>query len=78
MAEFKRLRTEAGRDHLPFETLVGLTVKPELSVFQSLQGSGMTSGLNMPFDYALGKGSSLDDKKRLMENFANDVIRHFP
>ena len=37
----------------------------------------MTSGLNMPFEYALGRGSSLDAKKRLMERFAEDVIRHF-
>lgn len=37
----------------------------------------MTSGLNMPFEYAFGKGSSLDAKKRLMEEFAEGVIRHF-
>ncbi len=77
MKEINELRKQAGREQLPFETLVGLTVKPELSVFQSLQDNGMTSGLNMPFDYALGKGSSLDDKKRLMERFARDVIHRF-
>lgn len=78
MAELQRLRKHAGRDHLPFETMVGLLAVPELSLFQSMKGTGMTSGLSMPFEYALGKGSSLDDKKRMMEDFAESVIRHFP
>ena len=78
MAELQRLRAEEGRDHLPFETMVGLLAQPELSLFQSMEGTGMTSGLNMPFEYALGRGSSLDAKKRMMERFAEDVIRHFP
>lgn len=77
MQELYRLRVEAGRDHLPFDTLVGLMAAPELSTFEPLFDSGMTSGLNMPFEYALGRGSSLDDKKRLMEGFAEQVIRHF-
>jgi probable F420-dependent oxidoreductase len=77
MQELHRLRVEAGRDHLPFETMIGLIAIPELSLFQSMQDTGMTSGLNMPFEYALGKGSSLDAKKRMMEQFAEDVIKHF-
>ena len=78
MAELQRLRVEAGRDHLPFETMVGLMAPVELATFQSMEGTGMTSGLNMPFEYGLGKGSSLDDRKRFMEDFAERVIRHFP
>ena len=31
MAELQRLRAEEGRDHLPFETMVGLLAQPELS-----------------------------------------------
>ena len=77
MDELHRLRVDAGRERLPFDTMVGLFEEPALSTFQSLEGTGMTSGLNMPFEYALGKGSSLDDKKRFMEKFAEDVIRHF-
>ncbi len=77
MAELHRLRVEEGRDDLPFETMVGLMAVPERALFESMQGTGMTSGLNMPFEYALGKGSSLDAKKRMMEDFAEQVIRHF-
>lgn len=77
MQRLRDLRKEYGRDHLPFDTLVGVHAIPDRQLFDSLQGSGMTSGLNMPFAYALGTRSSLDAKKRMMEQFAEDVIRHF-
>ncbi|MDG1388517.1 MAG: TIGR03619 family F420-dependent LLM class oxidoreductase [Halioglobus sp.] len=77
MSELQELRKEYGRDHLPFDSLVGVYAKPDKALFDSLYDSGMTSGLNMPFAYALGTRSSLDDKKRMMAQFAEDVIRHF-
>lgn len=78
MQQLLQLRQEYGRDHLPFDTLVGVNAVPDRPLFDSLQGCGMTSGLNMPFAYALGTRSSLDAKKRMMEQFAEEVIRHFP
>jgi probable F420-dependent oxidoreductase len=75
--QLQELRREYGRDHLPFDTLVGVYAVPDRLLFESLLDSGMTSGLNMPFAYALGTRSSLDDKKKMMETFAEDVIRHF-
>ncbi len=77
ISELQELRKEYGRDHLPFDSLVGVYANPDKDLFDSLQDSGMTSGLNMPFAYALGTRSSLDDKKRMMAQFAEDVIRHF-
>ncbi len=77
MSTLQDLRKQYGRDHLPFETLVGVYAVPTLDLFKSLQDTGMTSGINMPFAFALGERSSLDDKKRMMEQFANDVIRRF-
>ena len=77
MNQLQTLRREYGRDHLPFETLVGVTAVPDRALFESLEDTGMTSGLNMPFSYVLDTRSSLDDKKKMMEQFAEDVIRHF-
>lgn len=77
MERLRELRAEAGRDHLPFETLVGLLTTPDLATFRAMRDTGMTSGLSMPFSYVLGEQSSLDDKKRLMETFAREVIRYF-
>ena len=77
MRQLQTLRREFGRDHMPFETLVGVYAVPERALFQSLEDTGMTAGLSMPFPYVLGTRSSLDEKKKLMEQFAEEVIRHF-
>ena len=74
LAELSRLRREAGRDHLPFETVVGLTSAPDLDTFKRLEEQGMTSGVSYPFYFSLGLRSSLDDKKRVMEDFAKKFI----
>lgn len=74
LAEFRRLRAEAGRAHLPFETVIGLTTPPDLDTFKRLSDQGMTAGVAPPFFFTLGLKSSLDDKKRQMEKFARDFI----
>jgi alkanesulfonate monooxygenase SsuD/methylene tetrahydromethanopterin reductase-like flavin-dependent oxidoreductase (luciferase family) len=68
------LRKEAGRDHLPFETMVGLTEPLTLELLKPLRDEGMTSAISYPFMFALGERSSIDDKKRYMEAFANNFI----
>jgi probable F420-dependent oxidoreductase len=75
LAEFRRMRHEANRDRVPFETVIGLSTPPELATFQRLHAAGMTSGVSYPFAYTAGKRSSLDDKKRVMEDFARRFIR---
>ncbi len=77
MAELARLRQEAGRSDRPFETLVGVYAEPDVDLFRRLEDSGMTSGIHLPFAFAFDGPSSLDQKKRLMEDFADSVIRHF-
>lgn len=77
LAELKRLRQEAGRDHLPFETIIGLTTPLEVDMLKRLHEQGMTSTVSYPFFYTLGPRSSLDDKKRAMEKFARTFIRAF-
>lgn len=49
----------------------------ELETFKNREASGMTSGLNMPFAFALGAKSTLDAKKFYMEDFAKRIIHHF-
>jgi probable F420-dependent oxidoreductase len=75
LAEFARLRRAAGRERLPFETVIGLSSPPELATFQRLHAQGMSGGVSYPFKYTLGERSSLDDKKRVMEEFARRFIR---
>jgi probable F420-dependent oxidoreductase len=75
LAEFRRLRREAGREPLPFETVIGLSTPPDLATFQRLGEAGMSGGVSYPFTFTAGKRSTLDDKKRVMEDFARRFIR---
>ncbi len=77
MRTLRDLRIEYGRENEPFDTLVGIYAMPTLDLFRSMRDIGMTSGINMPFAFALGERSSIDKKKKMMERFAEDVIRHF-
>jgi hypothetical protein len=77
MATFERLRAEAGRADEPFETLIGLYGDPDLDTFRRLEDCGMTAGIHLPFAFAFGGPSTLDQKRRLMEGFAERILRHF-
>jgi probable F420-dependent oxidoreductase len=75
LAELKRLRREAGRDHLPFETIVPLTTPPDIDTFRRLEDQGMTSAVAYPYLFSLGKlHSTVDEKKRAMEQYAKAFI----
>jgi alkanesulfonate monooxygenase SsuD/methylene tetrahydromethanopterin reductase-like flavin-dependent oxidoreductase (luciferase family) len=76
LAELTRLRREAGRDNLPFETVIGLKTPPAVDTFKRLEEHGMTAGVNYPFMFGLGRTSTLDQKKKVMEQFAEQIIRH--
>jgi alkanesulfonate monooxygenase SsuD/methylene tetrahydromethanopterin reductase-like flavin-dependent oxidoreductase (luciferase family) len=74
MAELQSLRRQAGRESEPFETIVGVRGARNIDDYQRLQEHGMTSAVAPPFYFTLGKGSSLDEKKRAMEAFAARYI----
>jgi len=77
MAELARLRADAGRADRSFETIVGVYAEPTVDLYRGLEDSGMTSGVHLPFSLVFEGPSSLGQKKRLMETFAEQVIRHF-
>ena len=75
ISELNALRRQAGRDHLPFETMVGVKDTLSVDLLKRLQDEGMTSTVSYPFSFALGQRSSLDAKKRFMEEFAQAFIQ---
>jgi probable F420-dependent oxidoreductase len=77
VAELARLRAEAGRSELPFETVIGHSTPPDVDVFRCLADAGMDVGVSYPFKYIVGERSSVDEKKRAMDRFAATVIRAF-
>ena len=74
LATLKELRTRAGRTHLPFETVIGLSAAPDPAMFKGLEAHGMTTGVAYPFRYLLGPHSTIVQKKRVMKDFARRII----
>ena len=75
LADIAKARKAAGREHLPFESIVPLMAAPDVDMFKRLEETGVTSGMAFPFALTLGMNSSLDAKKRAMEAFATSFIR---
>lgn len=88
--EITRLREEAKRDHLPFETIIPiLPIDPARGAddYQRLAEMGVTATFLPPFDVGgvdrgrsvgLGRTSSIDAKKRVMERHAERILRRMP
>lgn len=74
LARLATARRELAREGEPFETVIGLTTPPDLDTFRRLEERGMTSGVSYPFRYALGERSTLDAKRRVMEEFAERIL----
>jgi probable F420-dependent oxidoreductase len=78
LRQLHSLRQEYGRDHLPFEAMIGISAEPGLDLYRRLADDGLQSTVAPPFQYALGrKHSCIDDKKRFMEAYAEGIVRHF-
>ena len=78
LRRLNELRQEYGRDHLPFEAMLGISAAPSLKLYQRLADDGLESTVAPPFQYALGKKhSTVDEKKQFMESYAESIVRHF-
>jgi len=77
LTRLKTLRAEAGRPWQDFETIIGLKAAPAVSQLHDLAAQGMTAAVAAPFAFTLGKQSSLSDKQRVMEQYAESYISHF-
>ncbi len=78
LSRLHELRREYGRDHLPFEAMLGITAIPGVDLYRRLADDGLESTVAPPFQYVLGKKrSTLDEKKRCMEDYAENILRHF-
>jgi probable F420-dependent oxidoreductase len=70
----EQLRSEAGRGGEPFDTIVPLTVPPEIGTLQRLRDAGVGGTVSYPFAFTIGPSSTLDEKRAYLEGYANDVI----
>ncbi|HEY6131797.1 MAG TPA: TIGR03619 family F420-dependent LLM class oxidoreductase [Halioglobus sp.] len=78
LQQLDSLRREYGRAHLPFEAMLGISAAPSVDLYRRLAEQGLKSTVAPPFQYALGKKhSTIDEKKRFMEAYAEGIVRHF-
>jgi probable F420-dependent oxidoreductase len=78
LQKLRALRQEYGQGHLPFEAMLGISAAPSLDLYQRLADDGLQSTVAPPFQYALGKKhSTIAEKKRFMEAYAEGIVRHF-
>jgi probable F420-dependent oxidoreductase len=75
LGEIARLRREAGRERLPFEAVVPLTTAPDADVLRRLEDAGAHGSVSYPFLYTLGPTSTIAEKRRYLEGYAENVIR---
>jgi alkanesulfonate monooxygenase SsuD/methylene tetrahydromethanopterin reductase-like flavin-dependent oxidoreductase (luciferase family) len=68
------LRREVGRDQLPFEVMVALTTPPDVDRFRRLEDQGVTSIVSWPLSYVLGPDATLDDRRRVIERYGDEII----
>jgi len=71
------MRAETERADEPIDTVMGVYGEPSIDLFRRLEDAGMTSGIHLPFWFAFDGPSSIDQKKSLMESFAEKILRHF-
>jgi len=74
MARLQRLRREAGREHLPFDAVLVLSAPPAVDLLRRLEDVGVTSLVSWPLFFTLGPGATLEQKRRALEAYGNDVI----
>jgi probable F420-dependent oxidoreductase len=69
-----RLRSEAGRSAEPFDAIVPLSVPPDPEILMRLRDAGVGGAVSYPFAFAIGPGSTLEQKRAYLEGYADAVI----
>jgi len=75
MAHLNALRREAGRDQVPFDTILVLSGPPDVDQLRRFEDVGVTSLVSWPLLFTVGPQATMDEKRRYLETYGNDVIR---
>lgn len=74
LTKLTEYRKQAGREHVPFETLVTLNETPSADAMRRLRDMGITCYNNPPWLFNGIVSSDLATKRATLESFATDVI----
>jgi probable F420-dependent oxidoreductase len=73
--ELRKAREEAGTLDRPYECIVGLTTEPDYDVYRRLEDLGTTAIALVPAHYLGIENPTIDDRRRMMEDFATKFIQ---
>jgi alkanesulfonate monooxygenase SsuD/methylene tetrahydromethanopterin reductase-like flavin-dependent oxidoreductase (luciferase family) len=74
MDRLRSLRKQYDRAQTPFETIVAVSVPPEVGLFKRLEDAGVTALVSWPLAYTLGPGATLDAKRKALESYGDQLI----
>lgn len=74
MQRLGELRRAAGREREPFDAVLVLSAPADADQLRRFEDAGVTSLVSWPLLFTVGPQASLDDKRRYLEAYANDVI----
>ncbi len=74
MQRLDALRREAGRAREPFDAILVLSTPPNLDDLRRFEDAGVTSLVSWPLFFTVGPQATMEEKRRYLETYANDVI----
>jgi len=74
MRRLNELRRAAGREREPFDAILVLSAPAEVDDLRRFEDAGVTSLVSWPLTFTLGPQATMDEKRRYLEAYANDVI----
>jgi alkanesulfonate monooxygenase SsuD/methylene tetrahydromethanopterin reductase-like flavin-dependent oxidoreductase (luciferase family) len=75
LVELRQAREQAGTLDRPYECIVGLTTEPDYDVYRRLEELGTTAIALVPAHYLGIENPTIDDRRRMMEDFATKFIQ---
>jgi probable F420-dependent oxidoreductase len=75
LVELQEARKQAGTLDRPYECIVGLTTEPDYDVYRRLEELGTTAIALVPAHYLGIENPTIDDRRRMMEDFASKFIQ---
>ena len=67
-------RRKYGRLNQAFDIIVPVVAPPDPELFRRLEDAGVTGTVSFPLCQTLGPRTSLDQKRQVLERYANDII----
>lgn len=74
MQRLNELRREAGREREPFDAVLVLSAPADVDQLRRFEDAGVTSLVSWPLLFTVGPQASIDDKRRYLETYAQDLI----